>query len=124
MRGVKNDKGFTLVEVLAALLVFSLSIIGLSHAGTQSAQSISVLDDKMLAGIVADNQLVIARNSRLAVGAQSGQSQHMAKQFTYRVETVKTEVSGFYQINVEVRRLGREQLIMSRTAFMHRETAS
>ncbi|MBC6412844.1 MAG: type II secretion system minor pseudopilin GspI, partial [Hyphomonadaceae bacterium] len=54
----KKDRGFTLIEVLAALIVFSIAILGLSQAGSQSVRSVGVLENRMLAGIVADNVLV------------------------------------------------------------------
>ena len=39
-----KEDGFTLVEVLAALLIFSFAIIGLTRAGTESVRAVSVLN--------------------------------------------------------------------------------
>ena len=41
-----RDAGFTLVEVLAALLIFSLAIVGLSRATTQSVAHTQRLTNK------------------------------------------------------------------------------
>ena len=57
---MKQD-GFTLIEVLAALAIFSIAIIGLSGANTQSIKTTDRVTDKTYAGFVADNQLVLAR---------------------------------------------------------------
>jgi len=54
-----KEAGFTLVEVLAALVIFSVAIIGLSTAGTQS---------------VAHTQNPVAR--RLAAKAITGRLKH------------------------------------------------
>lgn len=112
-----KEAGFTLVEVLAALLVFSVAIIGLTHSGTQSARAVSALDAKMLASIVADNQLILARQRPARVGVQTGEDTALSRAFSYDVETTKTEMLGFYQLTVNVRAKDAEQLLISRTAF-------
>jgi len=112
-----KEAGFTLIEVLAALLIFSLAIIGLSHAGTESARAVTALDEKMLAGIVADNQLVLARARPLEVGTQQGQETAMSRPFEYDLVTRQTDTPNFYQIIVKVRREDGEQILIERTAF-------
>ena len=113
----KNEQGFTLVEVLAALLVFSLSIIGLTHAGTQSARAVSIISEKSLAGIVADNALIKARIQPLNLGSAKGEETQMGQIFTYRVTTAQTPVENFYSLNVSVQREGFEQVIITRQAY-------
>lgn len=113
----KNEQGFTLVEVLAALLVFSLSIIGLTHAGTQSARAVSIISEKSLAGIVADNALIKARIQPLNLGSAKGAETQMGQIFTYRVTTAQTPVENFYSLNVSVQREGFEQVIITRQAY-------
>lgn len=113
----KNENGFTLVEVLAALLIFSLSIIGLTHAGTQSAQAVSVISEKSIAGIVADNALIKTRLKPLKIGIEKGQATQMGQSFLYNVTTAKTATPNFYSVSVAIRKDGFEQIIMSRQAF-------
>ena len=117
IRRRSDDAGFTLVEVLAALLVFSLSIIGLTHAGTQSAQAVSVISEKSLASVVADNALIQARMQPLKLGAASGSEVQMSQTFTYTVTTTKTAIDNFYSLDVRVKRDGSEHVIMTRQAF-------
>lgn len=117
IRRRRDDAGFTLVEVLAALLVFSLSIIGLTHAGTQSAQAVSVISEKSLASVVADNALIQARMQPLKLGAASGSEVQMSQTFTYTVTTTKTAIDNFYSLGVRVKRDGSEHVIMTRQAF-------
>jgi len=112
-----KDEGFTLVEVLAALLIFSFAIIGLTRAGTESVRAISVLKDKSNAGIVADNQLVRARIAPLEVGALTGEESVSGKSYDWRVETSNTESDDFYRLIVTVNEAGSEQVIITRTAF-------
>ena len=113
----KKEDGFTLVEVLAALLIFSFAIIGLTRAGTESVRAVSVLKDKSYAGIVADNQLIRARIKPLEVGVKTGEESVSGKAYDWRVETSKTESAGFYRLIVTVNEAKSEQIIITRTAF-------
>lgn len=112
-----RDDGFTLVEVLAALLIFSFAIIGLTRAGTESVRAVSVLKDKSYAGIVADNQIIRARIEPLDVGVKTGEESVSGKSYDWRVETSKTESAGFYRVIVTVNEENSDQIIISRTAF-------
>lgn len=117
MSRLKSEQGFTLVEVLAALLVFSLSIIGLTHAGTQSARAVSIISEKSLAGIVADNALIKARIQPLKIGTAEGQETQMGQSFFYKVTTTRTPIENFYNLTVSVQRDGFDQTILTRQAY-------
>ncbi len=118
MRGIeKKEAGFTLVEVLAALLIFSFAIIGLTRSGTESVRAISVLQDKSYAGVVADNQLIRARIKPLQIGAETGEEAVNGKPYNWRVETSETESEGFYRLIVTVSEGDSDQVIITRTAF-------
>jgi len=116
-----KDSGFTLIEVLAALMVFSFGIIGLTSAGTQSVRAVNALDQKMLAGIVADNQIIVTRRDDLRLGTRAGESEQMSRKFDYRVTTAKTEVEGFFRITAEVRLVDQEQVLVFREAYRTQE---
>lgn len=98
----KSEAGFTLVEVLAALMVFSVAIIGLTHAGTQGTMATAQLETKTLAGIVADNQLVIARADDLKLGTQTGEADILRRRYAYRLQTEATEIADFFKLTVQV----------------------
>ena len=112
-----KEAGFTLVEVLVALLIFSFAIIGLTRSGTESVRAVGVLQDKAYAGIVADNQLVRARIRPLKLGAETGEESVSGKTFEWRVETSETESADFYRLIVTVNDGESDQVIKSRTAF-------
>lgn len=116
-RRPQHERGFTLVEVLAALLVFSFAIIGLTHAGTQSTQAVSVISEKSLAGIVADNALVQSRLRPVKLGTQTNTVEQMGQTFSYTVTTAKTQVTDFYSLEVSVKKESQQQVLISRQAF-------
>ena len=117
MNKTMKEDGFTLVEVLAALLIFSFAIIGLTRAGTESVRAVSVLKDKSYAGIVADNQLIRARIAPLEVGVKTGEESVSGKAYDWRVETSQTDNADFYRLIVTVNDANNDQVIISRTAF-------
>ncbi len=56
----KATSGFTLIEVMLALAVFSIAGIALLSTSSNNARNIGHLENKMLANWVASNQLVSA----------------------------------------------------------------
>ena len=119
----RSESGFTLIEVLAALLVFTVAITGLTHAGTQSARAVTALDQKMLAGIVADNQIVETRR-RLSNRPRRGEETQMSRVFAYDVAITQTEAKMLYRIVVNVRDKNNgddNQILVTRTAFFRPE---
>ena len=52
---MRNEAGFTLLEILVALAVFSLAALALIRLETASARGAAVLDRSMVAGMVARN---------------------------------------------------------------------
>ncbi len=115
-----NENGFTLVEVLAALLIFSFAIVALTHSGAESVRAVSVLEHKTYAGIVADNRIVQARLKPLKVGVSSGTESAAGRDYEWREDVSETESDGFYQIIVTVQEKNRDQILITRTAFRTR----
>lgn len=111
-----KDAGFTLVEVLAALLIFSLAIIGLSRAGTQSVAHAQRLTDKTYASVVADNQLILARMKTPEIGTKSGQEEAGGQSYSWRVETSKTAQKGLFELRVSV--FQEEDVFVTRRAWL------
>jgi general secretion pathway protein I len=70
----KPDHGFSLIEALAALFLFGVASVGLMQLQSQSLAILSQSEERALAQIVAQNQLVKTQAGRLvvAVGDTSG----------------------------------------------------
>lgn len=113
----RQMSGFTLIEVLCALLIFSVAIIGLTASSAHNTRAAAAMADKSYAGVVADNQLVLARHDDLKLGVQSGDVHIGTQDFTYRVETEPTEIEGFYKLTVWVSLQDTEQVLIERVAF-------
>ncbi len=115
----KKETGFTLVEVLVSLVIFSVAILGLTQAGTQSVSTLGQLEQRTYASIVADNQLALARlqKDNPFTRAQSGESEAGGRVFEYSVVRVETPVPDFFELVVRVSPQGSEQILIERRAF-------
>ncbi len=111
------DRGFTLIEVLAALAIFSVSIIGLTHAGTESLKTTFALEQKMLAGIVADNQLTLSLREDLTLGKSTGESVLKGRKFEWSLETVAQDRPNFFKVEAKVAQSSDGQILIIRQAF-------
>ena len=56
--GKRNEEGFTLIEMLVALAIFSLAALALLRLGGATATNSARLSDQALAQIVADNVIL------------------------------------------------------------------
>lgn len=114
-----HENGFTLIEVLMAMLIFSIAILGLLRAGTENIRAVSQVKQKQIAGIIADNQLIlaIAADENLQVGTKQDFTQMSGRDWQWKISTEKTSQAGFYKLTIEVREKNSEQVVIKRTAF-------
>ncbi len=80
-----TDRGFTLAEVLVALLVFSTAAIGLAHLVTETTAGAGHTRNLALARVEADNRLVeaVADPAVLQAGTMTGTSVQRGQKFDW-----------------------------------------
>lgn len=96
--------GFTLIEVLAALVIVALGMMGVIQAVTQTVGNSAYLRDKTLAHWVAMNRLT---ELRLAAGPPevdetSGEVEYARQRWRWQVEVTQTQVQSMRRIDVRV----------------------
>jgi general secretion pathway protein I len=74
------EKGFTLLEVLVALVILAVASAGLIGAAGQSIQQLNRLQEKTFAGWVASNKLAELRAAGLPSNGVSDETADMAGQ--------------------------------------------
>ncbi len=97
-------RGFTLIEVLAALVIVALGMMGVIQAVTQTVGNSAYLRDKTLAHWVAMNRLT---EIRLAAGPPdmdetSGEVDYAGQRWRWHVEVTQTQVQSMRRIDVRV----------------------
>lgn len=119
-----KTSGFTLIEVLMSMLIFSTAILGLLKISTENIKNTALIEQKQIAGIVADNVLIaqISRTPDRILDKQNLKKM-AGREWRWRVETQPTERANFFRITVNVYEQGQPQLIVSRFAIVRRKPA-
>lgn len=97
--------GFTLVEVLVALVIVALGSAAVLSALTTGADSTARLRERSFAEWVASNRLVEARTSREAPkpGSREGEVEFAGSMWQWREDIGRTPIKGMLQIKVSAR---------------------
>lgn len=104
MPDLHRQSGFTLVEVLAALGVFSISAIGLIHLSSETMIGARQVDMRALAEIEANNRMADALTTPppLSTGVIEGESIQRGRSFDWNRTVTPTQESGLFLIEVTV----------------------
>lgn len=96
---------FTLIEVLAALVIVSLGMLGVIQAVGQTASNSTYLRDKTLAHWVAMNRLTEVRLQRSAPKADktSDEVEMAGRRWRWTMEVKQTPVESIRRIDIGVR---------------------
>jgi len=100
-----HSRGFTLVEVLVALVIVALGSAAVLSALTTGADSTARLRERSFAEWVASNRLVEARTSREAPkpGSREGEVEFAGSMWQWREDIDRTPITGMLQIKVSAR---------------------
>lgn len=99
-----TQRGFTLIEVLAALAIIGLGLLAAIQAVTQTVNSASYLRDKTVAGWVALNKIEDVRLGTAAPTAEKSEGvvTMAGREWRWRMNITATEVSSMLRIDVNV----------------------
>jgi general secretion pathway protein I len=104
-RGLHNARGFTLIEVLVALVIVAVSMTGAILVVTQRARDGTYLRDKTLAHWIAMNLLTERRLQTAAprLGKSSDGLEFGGRQWRWTIEVSETAVDSMRRLDVRVR---------------------
>lgn len=99
------ERGFTLIEVIVALIVVALGMLGVIQAVSQTAGNSSYLRDKTVAHWVAMNRLTEARLQKTApaVAKSSDEVEMAGRKWKWTMNVTQTQVETIRRIDVSVR---------------------
>lgn len=100
-------RGFTLVEVMVALMVIAIALPALLKALYQQVDGTAYLRDKSIAQWVANNKLAenriqLARNDVLFRGERNGVDEMAGRDWYWWTISEPTEVEDFYRLEIVV----------------------
>ena len=104
MAGSRTEQGFTLVEVLVALGIFSIAAMSLAHLGNESLVGARHVNQKFLATVEADNLMAetLVRPAAATAGVQSGTSIQRGRRLAWQRTISATDRAGLFVVSVSV----------------------
>lgn len=102
-----KNRGFTLIEVMVALMVIAIALPALLGAVYRQTEGSAHLRDKSIAQWIASNKLTEsriqqARNEEVFQGTRSGIYTMAERDWFWWLESTATELEDFYRIEVRV----------------------
>jgi general secretion pathway protein I len=102
-----KTRGFTLIEVMVALMVIAIALPALLGAVYRQTDGSAHLRDKSIAQWVASNKLTEtriqqSRRGEIFQGSRSGVSSMGDRDWYWWLESTATEVEDFYRVEVRV----------------------
>jgi len=98
-------RGFTLIEVLVALVIVTLGMAALMSSLSSAADGAAYMRDKTFAQWVALDQIALARlqTQPPSVGDKTGETELANRKWTWKQTVTNTDAPGIAQIEVSVR---------------------
>lgn len=101
----QNKDGFTLIEVLIAMIIVALSVLGALKLSGGTTRGIAQIRDKTTADYISMNvltqQLLGERGFYLKTGGSSGKSLQSGQDWPWQVQ-VKSQSESLLNININV----------------------
>ncbi|WP_372872587.1 type II secretion system minor pseudopilin GspI [Shewanella sp.] len=99
-----QQQGMTLLEVMMALVIFSIAALSLTKSMSEMIGNLPILEERTLAQWVADNQMVDARLEPgfPAIGKKDGELELAGRTWYWRKEVIKTTDDKFRLIRIKV----------------------
>ncbi len=117
-KGASKD-GFTLVEVLVAMAILGTVVISMMALMTSQARTLSDIEEKVFAGIVAENVLAQTMAARQSpnISVTSGEEQLAGRDWAWTQNVTRHEDLPLLQISVVVTRAEQPQVLSTLTAL-------
>ncbi len=116
-----SQAGFTLVESVTALFVFSVAAVAVLELNAQNARAASWIETSVYARIVADNQLALALGSAdLPRGEVLGEEELAGRLWRWSRNVTPTVDADIDRVDVIVAAAGEERVAATLVGFRAR----
>ena len=115
----KTQRGLTLIETLVAMAILGLVVTAILALISQSARFMSSSEDRVVAGILADNLMVeaMANAAALERGEAEEPATFVGAEWMTKQTVTDTGVDGLIRIDIVVRRADSAQVLATATTL-------
>ena len=116
----RHLRGFTLLEVMVALVIISLALAGVAGSMGQMIDTANTMRDRTYASWIAQNKVTELRLSGILpeVGETSGEEDYANTTWIWSAEVSETGVENLMKVDVSVFYPGDEQPVRVVTGFV------
>lgn len=116
---MRRVEGFSLLEMLVALAVFGLVVLALLNLAGENTRTAAVIEERVLAGVVADNRAVEAAVEPLDALARAveGNEQLGDRDWRWTRTVATTDDAGVVRVEIAVRPADAERIVAEATVF-------
>ena len=121
----QNNSGFTLIEVLIALAIVSISLGALISISTQDISRAERMQKSMIANWVAQNQITEHRlsNKKIKAGSTKGSILFAKYDWEWELSVSRTSMDNLYRMDVYVSELNKNIISRNLTGFVFEDIA-
>lgn len=114
------EQGFSLIEVLVALTVFSIAALALVNLGGENIRTAQAIESRVIAGIVAENRASEALIDWPPLGETSGEDRAGDRAWRWVRRVSRTDDQEVVRIDVRVTQSRRGRTLAEVTVFRGR----
>ena len=117
---INKRRGFTLIEVMFALLIVALTMGAIVETGGYSARRTSLLTEKTIASWIAQNQVTLyrAKKTWTSTLSKSGKVEMADSEWQWKMKVSKTDEPLLRRIDVDVYLQDGSDIKASATGFI------
>jgi type IV pilus modification protein PilV len=114
---MRKDSGFSLIEVMCAILILGVGLVGLTQGITTALTSSKDAEIQSAAALLAAGQIETLRaEGYLIAGESEGEGDGALSSYTWLQNVTETETEGLYEVSVKVQKTeGAEEIFELKT---------
>jgi prepilin-type N-terminal cleavage/methylation domain-containing protein len=106
---VKTNSGFSLVEVMCAILILGFGLVGLTEGITVALGSNKEAEVQTAAALLAAGQIETLRaDNFLVAGESEGEGEGDLSAYSWKQDVTETDIEGLYEVTVVVEKSGQQ----------------